>query len=285
MEKFIIPSDDCLILKAFNETQSLREAAILLQCDPAGLTRRVQNISNEYGLIQKVNNRWKLTSEGRALVVWTESSIQSQKKTLSGKSTIRIASTMWFAEQVLIPNFTHLKNAFDQNINFSFSVPNKSFESVLIEGSVDFAIACHPPEGPEIEHKKICEEKWMIIAPASWNLKSNTPIAELKKRPFIRNSEMNTYLFIPEIGNFDQKEEIVFDNLIGIRSALKAGLGWSIVPKLLVKEYFNKEDLTEISYDLIMNDRRVCLWWLRNRQDSKKISPQINHWLKESCTE
>ena len=89
----------------------------------------------------------------------------------------------------------------------------------------------------------------------------------------------------PELVNFDQKEEIVFDNLIGIRSALKAGLGWSIMPKLLVKEYFNNEDLAEISYDLIMNDRKLCLWWLRNRQDSKKISPKINHWLKESCTE
>jgi DNA-binding transcriptional LysR family regulator len=284
MEKFIISSDDCLILKAFNETQSLREAALLLKCDPAGLTRRVQNISNEYGLIQKVNNRWQLTGEGKALVAWTESSIQSQKKTLSGKNTIRIASTMWFAEQVLIPKFSKLKKAFDQNISFSFSVPNKNFESVLIEGSADFVIACHPPESPEIEHKKVCEEKWMIIVPASWKLKSNIPITELRNRPFIRNSEMNTYLFIPELAHFEQESEIIFDNLIGIRTALKEGLGWSIVPKLLVQEYFNKEELTEISYDLVMNDRKVCLWWMRNSQGSRKISPKLNHWLKESCS-
>ncbi|MGZ3787576.1 MAG: LysR family transcriptional regulator [Bacteriovorax sp.] len=284
MENFLIPPEDCLILKAFKETQSLREAALALQCDPSGLTRRVQHISSEYGAIQKVNNRWQLTSVGIALVAWTEESIQSQKKTLSGKNRIRIASTMWIGEEVLIPNLPDLKNYFDQNISFLFSNPGKGFEAALIEGSVDFVIACHPPENPEIEHKKVFDEEWVIIAPSSWGLKKSTALLQLKKRPFIRHSEMNTDLFIPEISAHLQEADVAFDYLIGIRSAVKEGIGWSIVPKLLVKQYLGNHDLTEISYNFATNDRKVCVWWLRNRYDSRKISHKISHWVKDSCS-
>ncbi len=278
MEKYLIPPEDCLILKAFKETQSLREAALLLQCDPAGLTRRVQHISSEYGLIQKVNNRWQLTSLGIDLVAWTEASIQGQKKMLQGKSSLRIASTMWMSETVLVPHFSTLKNYFEKNTNFSFSVPYKSFETSLIEGSCDFVIACHPPENPEIEHKKIFDEEWVIIAPRSWKIKT---FQELKKRPFIRHSDMNMDLFIPELAEEKIDAGLALDNLIGIRSAVKAGHGWSIVPKLLVQESLG-EDLTKISYEFTMSDRKVCLWWLRNRYDSRKNSSKIAQWLKET---
>lgn len=281
MEKFLIPPEDCLILKAFKETQSLREAAILLQCDPAGLTRRVQHISSEYGVIQKVNNRWQLTSAGIDLVAWTEASIQSQKKTLSGKSNIRIATTMWLAESILIPNFKDLKKAFDEKNSFSFSVPNKEFELALMDGSTDFVIACHAPENPEIEHKKIIEEEWVIVVPSAWKLKNGSDLLELKNRPFIRHNDLNADLFIPELASDIKEGPISFDNLIGIRSAVKEGLGWSIVPKLLVKKDLEERTLVAVPYHFTMSDRKVCVWWLRNRFDSRKISPKISHWIRD----
>lgn len=282
MENYLIPPEDCLILKAFKDTQSLREAALLLKCDPAGLTRRVQHISSEYGLIQKVNNRWQLTSAGMNLAIWTEMSIQSQKKMISGKSSIRLATTMWLLEEVLIPHFKNLQNSFEKTTHFSFTVPTKTFEQALIEGSVDFVIACHPPESPEIEHRKLMVEEWVLIIPPSWRLKKIT-LNELEKYPFIRHSEMNTDLFIPEMLNNIQNATITLDNLIGIRSAVKQGLGWSIVPRLLVRQQLKDNLLTEIPYKFTISDRKVCIWWLRNRYDSRKIASKIALWVKESC--
>lgn len=281
MENYLIPPDDCLLLKAFKDTQSLREAAILLQCDPAGLTRRVQHISSTYGLIQKVNNRWQLTSGGIDLVAWTEMSIQSQKKLILGKSSLRIASTMWLAEELLIPNFNKLKKVLE-NLTFSFSVPNKGFEQSLIEGSVDFVITCHAPENPEIEHKKLGHEEWVIITPPSWGNKAKT-IESLRTLPFIRHSDLNTDLFIPEISEDIQQTFISIDNLIGIRTAVIEGFGWSVVPRLLVEKSLKKQLLVEVPYSFSMTDRNVCLWWLRNRYDSRKISSKISSWLKEIC--
>lgn len=37
-------------------------------------------------------------------------------------------------------------------------MPKKGFELSLIDGSVDVAVVCHPPENPDIEHRKITEE-------------------------------------------------------------------------------------------------------------------------------
>jgi DNA-binding transcriptional LysR family regulator len=286
MDKFAISSDDCLILKAFKDSNSLREAAHLLGCDPAGLARRVQNISSTHGFLQKVNNRWQLSSRGLDLVAWTESSIQTQKKILSAKSSLRIATTMWFSEEVLIPHLEKLRAHLGGKMQFSLSVPTKGFELALIDGSVDFVIVCHPPENPEIEHRQLGQEKWALIAPRSWkkdlNLRSDKVIEQLKKLPFIRHHDINEDIFLPDFGEMHESG-IAIDNLIGIRTAVMAGLGWSIVPRLLVERHIKEGSLLEIPYDLPIQDRKVCVWWLRNRYDTRTQSSKLCAWVKEIC--
>jgi DNA-binding transcriptional LysR family regulator len=284
MEKFSISPDDCLILKAFKDSKSLREAAALLGCDPAGLTRHVQQISNQHGFLQKVNNRWQVTARGLDLVAWTEASIQSQKKILFLKSSLRIATTMWFSEEVLIPHLSHLRKLLGNDISLSLSAPHKEFELSLIDGSVDFVIVCHPPQTPEIEHRQIIEEKWVLVAPKSWqkDLKFKSPhtLESLKGCPFIRHSEINHDLFFPNAGDFPESG-IQIDNLIGIRSAVCEGLGWSLVPRIMINRYLKEEKLIEIPYEIPVHDRKVCVWWLRNRYDNKRLAGKISSWVNE----
>jgi DNA-binding transcriptional LysR family regulator len=286
MERFIISPDDCLILKAFKDSKSLREAAVLLNCDPAGLARRVQVISNTYGFLQKVNNRWQVTSRGLDLVAWTEVSIQSQKNILSEKNSLRIASRMWFSEEVLMPNLKSLIESFGQNTQFLFSSARKNYALSLIDGSVDFVLACHPPENPEIEHRQVTKEKWSIVTPISWKkdltCKRENVFSELKKRSFIRHQEMNIDLFFPEMAEASASN-IVLDNLIGVRAAVMAGHGWSLVPTLLVNQLIKEKKIFEIPFELSGQDRKICVWWLRNRYDMRVHSSKICNWVKEFC--
>jgi DNA-binding transcriptional LysR family regulator len=288
MSNFIISPEDCLIMKAFKDSSSLREAARLLDCDPAGLARKVQLISAKYGFLQKVNNRWQLNSRGLDLVAWTEASIQSQIKILSEKSSLRIATTMWFSEEVIVPNLSVLKSLMRPKTNFYISVPDKPFELALIDGSVDFVIVCHPPENPEIVHKQINLEKWILIAPSSWRKLLHLPemklIEELKTKPFIRHSEINENLFLPEFNELPESF-MTIDNLIGIRSAVASGGGWSLVPKLLVSRYLEEKKLIELPFEMDLRDRKVCVWWLRNRYESRDISTKICSWVKEAISE
>lgn len=280
MKNFTVSPFDCLILKAFKDSRSLREAAQLLGCDPAGLARKAQSISSRDGLLQKVNNRWQVTKRGMDLVAWVESSMQHQEKVLSAKDGVRIGTTMWFAEEIIVPHLARLIALFEEKLTVSVTAPQGDFEMALIEGSVDYVIVCHPPESPEIEHRKIAEEKWVVIAPKSWRFKEKNILEALKKRPFIRHSSINLDLFLPDASTLIESG-IVIDHMIGIRSAVREGLGWSIVPKILV-DRAHKDHTLEILSEVPIPDRKICLWWLRNRYDIKRQSTKIGSWLKDA---
>ena len=278
MEKFEISSEDCMILKAFKEASSLREASRLLGCDPAGLARRVQVISSQYGFLQKIENRWHLTSRGVDLVAWAEASIQSQKKVLQANSSVRIGAPNWFSEEFLIPRAAQFTKYFESKVSIDFSTPPQGFERALIEGSVDFVIACHPPETPEIEHKKLFDEEWVVIVPTHWKSKSKDVLSEILKLPFVRHTGINLDLFIADAENVIEAGTKT-DNLIGIRAAVMAGLGWSIVPKILVSSFLHDKKISIWPYNLKVQDRKVCIWWLRNRYELKRQSAKIANWV------
>jgi len=280
MENYPISPEDCLILRAFKSVKSLREAAQVLNCDPAGLTRKVSQISRQYGLIQKVENRWKLTAKGIDIVAWTEASILSQKQVFNDRGQCRIASTMWLNEVLLIPHFRSLDSLFDSKTSFSFHVPENSFEKNLIEGSADFAIVCHAPETPEIEHRRIITEEWIVAVPKSYDLKKIKSIDHLCKKTFIRHSQLNTDLFIENLAHKLMNESMMIDHIIGIRAAMLEGLGWSIVPKISIKTLLEKGELKEFSIQINTSDRHICLWWLRHNRQAMKAAPKIQSWLK-----
>lgn len=286
MKTFLVSSDDCLILKAFKDTSSLREAAANLQCDPAGLARRVQFISSQHGFLQKVNNRWQLTSKGLELVAWTEASLQSQARLLQQEAKFRLATTMWFSEEVLLPYFLEFKKTLNSQSQFLLTVPQKSFELSLQDGSVDCVIACHPPETPDIEHKRVVAEKWSVVIPGIWQknfkFKRDTLLTELSRHPFIRHSDINEDLLAPQI-QIKTESGLMIDNLIGVRSAVMQGLGWSIVPRLLVARHIDSGQLAELPIELNVKDRKVCVWWLRNRIDISPEANKIAQWIKHVC--
>ncbi len=284
MKRYEVDPEDCLILKAFKDADSLRQAANMLGCDPAGLARKVQSISSKHGFLHKINNRWQLSEKGLALVAWTEESIQSQLKFLQMNESIRIASTMWFAETVLLSNLTEFKKIFGQKVRISFSVPEKGFEQALLDGSVDYVVVCHPPENPEIEHKVVMQEKWVVAVPTVFKEKMpkrNLRIDDLLEYPFINHSQMNLDLFIPEYTSQINKTDFSIDNLIGVRSAIAKGYGWSLVPKLLIDKA-HQDSIHIIEIESLVEDRKVCVWWLRNRYNLKRDSTKICSALKNN---
>ena len=280
METFLIPPEDCVILKAFQETQSLREASLVLGCDPAGLARKVKHISSEYGLIQKINNRWQLTSKGHDLVAWTDQSIQGQKNILHGKSQLKMASNGWLIE-ALIPNINKLCEKLDKMNQVFLFTPEKTFEAHLIEGSADFVLACHPPESADIEFRKLVFEEWVIILPRTWNVKSNMIVSELANYPFVRHNQLKIDQFIPKLDYDKLKVPLVLDNLMSIKKAVESGIGWSIVPKILVSHNKNDQLIKCLPFKFPISDRSICLWWLRNRFEMRKLVFTIEPWLKK----
>ncbi len=199
-----------------------------------------------------------------------------------GNSSLRISSTLWLLEQFLIPNLKDLKAKIPLETKLQLSTPDFGFEAHLLEGSCDHVIVCHPPEDPAIAHKQLFKEEWAVVAPMKWKEK-NHPLTfdDLRKKPFIRHGQVNPDLFGLNSTELSSLTSLTVNNLICVRMAVKAGEGWSIVPRLLVNDLIKTKEILLIDYAIEM-DRKLCLWWLRGRADSKKNSAVIMAWLQES---
>ncbi|MGZ3782644.1 MAG: LysR substrate-binding domain-containing protein [Pseudobdellovibrionaceae bacterium] len=93
---------------------------------------------------------------------------------------------------------------------------------------------------------------------------------------------MNEDLFFANIDV--QKSVVTVDNLIGVRSAVISGLGWSFVPKFLVHRDVLEGRLFQVPFDVPVSDRKLCIWWLRSRKSSKKQAAKLCSWLREVCS-
>lgn len=282
MEKFLVSSEDCLILKAFKETSSLRSAAKLLRCDPAALARKAQHISSNYNFLQKTNNRWQLTERGVEIVAWTEASIESQKRIFTGKLNIKIATSSWFSQEVAVPNLIKLKNQINKNLNIALITPQKSLEVCLLDGTVDFVITDERPKTPEISFKSIADEKFLPVSAYDWkeDFQSSNPEAVLRSKPLLLNSEIkeDSSLFVLEGYT---KSDYQIDNPLAVKTAVLQGLGWSVLPSLITKKLIAEKKLYQLPFHFLEEERKIYVWWLRQRLDTRDKVNTICEWTTE----
>jgi DNA-binding transcriptional LysR family regulator len=288
VENYLISPEDGRALIAIHEASSLREAARSLGCDPAGLHRRARRLSAQ-SLLRKVSGQWVLTERGRILMAWTRASILSQRRLLMSDETVRICSTTWLAERALIPRLPELTKLIDPRCGrFEFSVPVRTFEKTLLEGNADFVLACHPPEDPAIAHRMICPEVWVaVVRRRSLKSRARMTIEDLGKLPYIQHRKMNPGVFTfrederaPEL---EGRSSFSTDNLIGVRAAVVAGLGWSFVPQALVADEIRSGRLEALEVELEAGrkmDRKICLWWLRESEAARALAPALTQWTK-----
>lgn len=290
MTRFEIPPEDCLVALEFRDSATLREVATRLSCDPSALVRKVQRIANEHGLLEKIKGRWVLTAKGHLLNRWTEDSLMSQKKLLDSKPQMRIGTTMWLSEQVIVPYYSLLHKTTEDHYNWVVLTPSRSFETELVEGTCDYIITCGAPVDPLIAYKRILPEEWVLIAPKSWQkdfkkTDDDETIEKLLEKPFVRHYDMNPqdFLNLPEQ---IQNISITVDNMIGIRSAVTKGYGWSVVPRLSVLNELENQEVIEIPYGKLKNLKQshLSLWWLRSRKEPHQLVGKIQQWLLESIS-
>lgn len=280
MDRYLVSTEDCLVLLAIQNASSVRQAAETLHCDPAGLLRKVQRISTDHGLLQKSNGKWTLTEAGLNVARWTRESIQSQKNILQSRLNLRIGSTVWLAEQLLIPNLELLQKEMPFPSRFEFSAARNSFELALLQGEIDFAITCTPPDNPLIAHRQIGQEPWVVAVSKKLvppHVKLN--LDSLSNIPFVAHNEINPDLLTNGTSTNLKTESLIrSDNLTTVRSAIVHGKGWSYVPKALLLSEIRAGHLATFRPEVKMNEK-VCLCWLRESQIGRSHSETLKKWV------
>ena len=283
MLQFPIPPEYCLIVNAFSQATTLRQAALLLQTDPAGLVRKVQKISSEYGFLQKVGNRWVVTESGKRVAHWSEEFISGQKELIDQSPRFRMAAFSWLTEEMLIPQYPKLKSLNRSEMSWSFKMTPTDLEQELVNNRSDFVITGHAPNDPAVAHKKISRYPWVVIVPYSWKknlagFKENELIEFLNSKPFVRHAGLNPaklFQFVPET-----QSELVIDGVVGLRAAVVAELGWSAVPAMSVVSFLKDKKLSKLEIPTSIVDE-VSIWWLRARKDSAAQIKNLTKWISE----
>jgi DNA-binding transcriptional LysR family regulator len=283
MLKFTIPTEYCLIINAFNQTSSLRGAASLLGVDAPSLVRKVRKISLEFGYLEKAGNRWIVTESGRRVAQWTDEMIQSQSEMAQIKSSIRISSFAWLAEEMLIPNYPHLKILLKKDQTCTFKTTAANLEQELLQSRTDIVIQGHAPNDPTISYKKISSYNWVVVAPYSWkksisNLSHIELIKFMNKKPFIRYLNLNPENLLKFSPN--TMANITVDGVIGIRSAVVSGEGWSVLPAMSVHKYIKDKKMISLEIDTHIKDE-VSVWWVRSRKDLTESVKLLTKWVSE----
>lgn len=283
MMKFTIPPEYCLIINAFNQAESLRSAAALLGMDPPALVRKVHKIATEFGYLQKVGNRWVVTEAGRRVAHWTDEMILSQSELAEEKSVLRLSSFSWLAEEMLIPEYHRLQKLLKGNPHCTFKMNASNQEQELLQSRTDLVIQGHAPTDPSIAHKRVSSYNWIVVVPYSWkkNYTGLTPhetIAALDKKPFIRHAHVNPEVIL----GFQPttKSYVTADGVIGLRSAVHHGGGWSALPAMAASRYLKEEKLVKLNVPTFLIDD-VSVWWVRARKDLTETARSTVKWISQ----
>lgn len=285
---FQIPPDDCLIALQFREASSLRDVAARLNLDPSALVRKVQRIANEHGLLEKIKGRWVLTAKGHLVNRWTEDTLISQQRLLDTKPRLRIGTSMWLSEQVVVPYSACLNRDTAHKYDWLILTPGRELETELLEGTCDFVITCGAPTDPLCAYKKILPEEWIAIVPRAWhkdfkNPKDQKALHTLLQKEFVRHVDLNVEDFL-NLAERIENVSVSVDNLIGVRSAVAKGYGWSVVPRLSVLKELRQQEIIEVPLSELrgIKNNHLSLWWSRARKEHQQLAPVLQQWLSRS---
>ncbi len=286
MMKYPVSPEYCLIIKALRETNSLREASILLGTDPGHLSRKLQMISEEHDLIHKIANKWTLTETGFKLAQWVDESIVRQQTLLEEKTIYKISCFTWLGEELLIPGYNRLNEETHNKFSWRFNVVAGDLEQQLISGLADYVITCHAPNDPLIAHKIFSPDPWYIIVPISWEkeLKKIRPenlIEFLHTKPFVSLTDLNP----EQVLGFQPRtiSDFLVNGVIGIRSAVINNLGWSCIPSFSLASCLKNKTVMKLPIESATKGH-LSIWWLRSRKDSLSQIRPLSKWLKDIST-
>jgi DNA-binding transcriptional LysR family regulator len=74
--------------------------------------------------------------------------------------------------------------------------------------------------------------------------------------------------------------DFVTDGIIGLRTAVACGVGWSAVPAMSVTQLAFTNKVTVLKLPTILKDD-LSLWWLRSRRDATQEAKLILKWLNQ----
>ena len=269
------------------ETLSITKTAEKLNLTQPAISIQLKNFQDQfdYPLIEIVNKKIQVTGLGREIAIAAESIIneidninyksQNYKNKLAGHLKFAIVST----GKYIMPYFLgdYLKQ--NSGVDLTMDVTNYSkVVSSLLQYEIDFALISHDPDNFKFEKFDLIKNELFLVGNSAINttLKGDKTLTD---STFIFREEGSRTRLVME--NFISKNKIKIKKKIGLTSneavkqAVIAGLGWSIMPIIGIRNEVESGLLKIIPMKGLPIQTTWQLIWLKE----KKLSPIAESYL------
>lgn len=278
------------IFVKLTECQSITKAAEELYLTQPAVSIQLKNFQKQFDipLTEVVGRQLYITDFGKEVATSAQNILDeievinykttSFKGKLAGRIKISIVSTAKYVMPYFLSDFMRKH----KGIDLMMDVTNKAkvIES-LEKNEVDFAMVSVLPEQLKLNRIELMQNKLYLVGGTILNRKENESVMRLfQKHPLLFREQgsatrtaMEAFLTKKDIQPF-KKIELTSNE--ALKQAIVAGLGYSIMPLIGIKNELKNQDLEIIPYRGLPIISHWNLVWLK----SKKLSPAAKAFLE-----
>lgn len=265
-----------IFLEVARHQNITRAAEEMFMTQPA-LSIQLKNfqLQFEIPLTEKIGKKLYLTDFGKSIALVAENILKEAdalkyktkdyKGLLTGKLRISSASTGKYVVPYFLSKFIHKY----PGIDLTLDVSNKSIVMKHLQNNkIDFALVSVIPEKLEIHEEILLENKLYQVSSVK-KIPKNWPLIYREEGSATR-AAMDKYFL-----NQDKRKSIKLTSNEAVKQAVIAGLGYSILPLIGIKNELRNQQLHIVPAKKLPIVTHWRLIWLK----SKKLSPIANAYL------
>jgi DNA-binding transcriptional LysR family regulator len=265
------------------ETQSVTKASEELHMTQPAASIQLKNFQDQFDipLTEIVGRKIQITDFGNEIYRLSKSIMeevqninyktQAYKGLLAGRLTLSIVSTGKYVMPYFLKGF--LKKHPEIDLVMDVTNKNKVVKS-LEKNEVDFSLVSVMPNDLDLNEEKLLSNHLFLIGNKESEIKRNKqPIDLLASLPLIYREEGSGTRYVME--NFIKQNKVAIRKKMALTSneavkqAVIAGLGYSIMPLIGIKQELNLNELQIVPVKGLPIHSEWRLIWLKN----KKLSP------------
>jgi DNA-binding transcriptional LysR family regulator len=277
------------------QTQSVTKASEELHLTQPAVSIQLKNFQDQFDipLTEVVGRKIYITDFGREIAVAAENIINqvyainyktlAYKGQLTGRLKISVVSTGKYVMPYFLADFMQQH----QGIELLMDVTNKNKVIESLENNeVDFALVSILPHTLKVEKLDLLQNKLYLVGSAETKFKKATSTKEIfKELPLIFREKgsgtRQTMENFIEGNNISVLKKMELTSNEAVKQSLLAGLGYSIMPLIGIKNELHNKELQIISVDGLPIKTTWNLIWLKGKKHSPVSLSFLNHLKKE----
>ena len=270
----------CLVV----DEGSISQAARLSFVSQPAVTRQINQLENFYGtlLFDRTGGKLKITEAGKILYPYAKTIVNDfnrskeavQQETGKYNANLQVGATFTIGEY-LLPSLLGRFKKQKPDIKVTLTIKNTpSILEDLTNDVIDLALVEGIVENNDLTVEKFADDELILVCAPDHKWEKKIDLEELvNERMIWRESISGTRLIVENmLKEYGVLEKIDSYMEIGstqaIKSAVEAGLGVSILPRLTVSRELEQGTLREVSMDGVNLTRN--LWMVRKPQRFSK---------------